>query len=102
MVGYYTITFALFVKNKTAENLPWPWRTYGAPWSLWALLRKYSNIYVLVHTFILTLSTISPEAQAFLAVLMVPQVQEALGGHWALVSVLGQHPCKWEFQMGRG
>ena len=94
------------IKLKTAENLPWSWRTYAAPWSLRALLRKYSNMYAaLLHSFIPTFSTRSPEGQAFLAVLMVPQAQEALGGHWALVSVLGQHPCgegsfKWKLDEG--
>ena len=90
-----------FAFRKHLKNLPWSWRTYGAPWSLWALLRKYSNIYVPLHSSVPTFYTHSPEAQAFLAVLMVPQDQEALGGHWGLVSVLGRHPCeeenfKWE------
>ena len=34
-----------------------------------------------------------PGAQAFLAIPMVPQAQEAPGGHWALESILGRHPC---------
>ena len=40
------VKFVLRIKLKTAENLPWSWRTYAAPWSLRALWREYSDIYV--------------------------------------------------------
>ena len=33
-----------YKKTKTDNNLPWPWRTYAAPWSLRALWRELKFI----------------------------------------------------------